>query len=55
MVSAGDPTNGQLPVFYLPGRDAALGVVFAVLLGLVTGFLPALSAMRLRIAEALRR
>jgi putative ABC transport system permease protein len=55
MVSAGDPTNGQLPVFYLPGRDAALGVVFAVLLGLVTGFLPALQAMRLRIAEALRR
>lgn len=55
LVSAGDPTNGQLPVFYLPGRDAVLGVVFAVLLGLVTGFLPALSAMRLRIAEALRR
>jgi putative ABC transport system permease protein len=55
MVSAGDPTNGQLPVFYLPGRDAALGVVFAVLLGLVTGFLPAMQAMRLRIAEALRR
>lgn len=55
MVSAGDPTGGQLPVFFLPGRDAILGVVFAVLLGLVTGFLPALSAMRLRIAEALRR
>jgi putative ABC transport system permease protein len=47
--------SGQLPVFYLPGRDAVLGVVFAVLLGLVTGFLPALQAMRLRIAEALRR
>ncbi|HEX3131300.1 MAG TPA: FtsX-like permease family protein [Thermoanaerobaculia bacterium] len=51
----GDPTSGQLPVFYLPGRDAALGAVFAILLGLVTGFLPALQAMRLRIAEALRR
>jgi putative ABC transport system permease protein len=47
--------SGQLPVFYLPGRDAVLGVVFAILLGLVTGFLPALQAMRLRIAEALRR
>jgi len=55
LVSMGDPTNGQLPVFFLPGRDAVLGVVFAVLLGLVTGFLPAVSAMRLRIAEALRR
>ena len=51
----GDPTNGQLPVFYLPGQDLVLGVVFALLLGLVTGFLPALQAMRLRIAEALRR
>jgi putative ABC transport system permease protein len=47
--------SGQLPVFYLPGRDAVLGVVFTVLLGLVTGFLPAMQAMRLRIAEALRR
>lgn len=51
----GDPTKGQLPVFYLPGRDLILGVVFAVLMGIVTGFLPALQAMRLRIAEALRR
>ena len=51
----GDPTKGQLPVFYLPGKDLILGVVFAVLMGIVTGFLPALQAMRLRIAEALRR
>ncbi len=51
----GDPTSGQLPVFYLPGKDAILGVVLAVLLGLITGFLPAMQAMRLRIADALRR
>lgn len=55
LISLGDPTNGQLPVFYLPGKDMVLGVVFAILLGFVTGFLPALQAMRLRIAEALRR
>lgn len=54
-IAAGDPTKGQLPIFYLPGRDAILGVVLAVLLGIVTGFLPAMQAMRLRIAEALRR
>ncbi len=51
----GDPTKGQLPVFFLRGQDLILGAVFALLLGLVTGFLPALQAMRLRIAEALRR
>lgn len=51
----GDPTKGQLPVFYMPGRDLILGAVLAILMGIVTGFLPALQAMRLRIAEALRR
>ncbi|HYN21590.1 MAG TPA: FtsX-like permease family protein [Thermoanaerobaculia bacterium] len=51
----GDPTKGQLPVFYLPGPDLALGVGLAILLGLVTGAFPAWQAMRLRIADALRR
>ncbi len=54
-IAGGDPTGGFLPVFYLPGRDLALGVLFVLSLGLVTGFLPALTAMRLRIVEALRR
>lgn len=54
-IQAGDPTNGALPVFYLPGRDLTLGIVLTVLLGLVTGFLPAMQAMRLRIVDALRR
>lgn len=54
-IASGDPTGGFLPVFFLPGRDLALGVVFVALLGLVTGFVPALTAMRLRIVEALRR
>lgn len=52
---AGDPTNGMLPVFYLPdaGLLAALGLSVAV--GLFAGFAPALSAMRLEVATALRR
>jgi putative ABC transport system permease protein len=51
----GDPTNGQLPVFYFPPADVALGVGLTLFLGLVTGLLPALQAMRLRIVDALRR
>lgn len=52
---AGDPTGGMLPVFYLPdaGLLAALGLSVAV--GLFAGFAPALSAMRLDVATALRR
>jgi len=55
LVGAGDPTGGFLPVFYLPGRDLALGVACVLALGLVTGLLPALAARRLRIVDALRR
>jgi putative ABC transport system permease protein len=51
----GDPTHQFLPVFFLPGRDVALGVLFALLLGLVTGVIPAVQAMRLKIVDALRR
>jgi putative ABC transport system permease protein len=54
-VSTGDPTGGFLPVFFIPRPDAVWGVVFVLALGLVTGFLPALHAMRLRIVDALRR
>jgi putative ABC transport system permease protein len=54
-IQRGDPTHGALPVFFLPGRDLALGVALALLLGLATGLLPAIQAMRLRIVDALRR
>jgi putative ABC transport system permease protein len=54
-VSAGDPTGGALPVFFFAPSAMALAVVFVILLGLVTGALPALQAMRLNAVEALRR
>ena len=54
-IAAGDPTGGFLPIFYFPSRDAAVGAMLVVLLGLVAGILPALQAMRLRIVDALRR
>jgi putative ABC transport system permease protein len=55
MVSAGDPTNGALPVFFFPPDDILIGIVLALTLGLVTGLLPGLQAMRLNTVEALRR
>jgi putative ABC transport system permease protein len=55
LVSAGDPTGGSLPVFYIPARDLAAGVVLILLMALIAGILPALQARRLRIADALRR
>ena len=43
------------PVFFIPARDAVMGVAFTALLGFVAGILPAVQAMRLRLADALRR
>jgi putative ABC transport system permease protein len=54
-VQGGDPTNGMLPIFVLPTRDIAIGVVLMLLMGLLAGVLPASAAMRLKITDALRR
>ena len=55
LVSAGDPTGGSLPVFYIPPRDLAAGFALIIVMALVAGIMPALQARRLRIADALRR
>jgi len=55
MVSAGDPTNGMLPVFYIPTRDLLAGLALILATAFIAGILPALQAQRLRIADALRR
>ena len=55
MISRGDPTHGLLPLFSFPTRDLLTGFGISVALGLVTGIFPALQAMRLRVADALRR
>jgi putative ABC transport system permease protein len=51
----GAAVSSMLPMFYFPARDLAFGAVIAIALGIVTGIFPALAAMRLRVAEALRR
>ena len=55
LTSGGDPTHGMLPMFFFPRREIFVGLGYAVILGLATGLLPALTAMRLRVADALRR
>jgi putative ABC transport system permease protein len=55
LISGGDPTGGMLPNFFFPTADIAAGFAISVLLGFATGVFPAVQAMRLRVADALRR
>lgn len=55
LTARGDPTGGMLPMFFFQSRDLLTGIGGCLALGLITGFFPALQAMRLRVAEALRR
>jgi putative ABC transport system permease protein len=54
-VSQGSFNNVFLPVFIMTGRDVAIGLVLCCALGTLSGILPAATAMRLRITDALRR
>jgi len=49
-----DLTQGLI-LLYLPGSAVAAGVAFALGTGLLAGLLPAVSAMRLSVVDALRR
>jgi len=51
----GDPTGGLLPIFYLPPVWMLYGFAGALVIGSLAGIIPAVSAMRLRVVEALRR
>lgn len=55
LTSGGDPTGGLLPLFFFPTHDLVIGFAISVLLGVFAGILPALQAMKLRVADALRR
>jgi putative ABC transport system permease protein len=55
LISRGDPTGSLLPTFHLPPRDLVIGCGFFVALGVVAGVLPAIQAVRLRVADSLRR
>ena len=55
LVRSGGFNSAFLPVFVLRGRDIAIGIVLCGLLGTLAGVLPAATAVRLRITDALRR
>ena len=55
VTSFGSPVPNMLPIFYLPSRYVVIGAVLVFGLGLVAGIVPAVQAMRLQIAVALRR
>jgi putative ABC transport system permease protein len=52
---AGDFVRAFLPTFFMPARDLIVGGALVVLLGLIAGAVPAWTAGRLRIVDALRR
>jgi putative ABC transport system permease protein len=55
LISRGDPTGGLLPLYFFPTDDLLTGVGISLALGAATGIMPALQAMRLRVADALRK
>ncbi len=54
-IAQGDPTGGAFPIFFFPTPDILVGVLLAITLGVAAGLLPAAQALRLQVAEALRR
>ncbi len=51
----GDPTKGLLPNFNFSTFNIVVGLVVIFLIGVISGLVPALNAMRLRVVDALRR
>jgi len=51
----GDPTGGVLQSFILTNPAILAGIAAAIAVGFLSGILPATSAMRLRVVDALRR
>jgi len=54
MTLSGNPTHGVLAIFYLPNLAIVLGIITTFAVGIVAGIIPAVSAMRLRVVDALR-
>ena len=55
ITARGSPVPSMLPIFYLPVDYLFIGLGLVLALGLIAGMIPALQAMRLQIAVALRK
>jgi putative ABC transport system permease protein len=55
MTLGGSPAPAILPIFFLPPRYLLIGGGLVIALGVLAGIVPALQAMKLQIAAALRR
>lgn len=51
----GSPVPSMLPLFYLPMGQAGYGVIVALVIGGLAGLIPAITASRLRVVDALRK
>jgi putative ABC transport system permease protein len=51
----GSPVPSALPLFYLPMGQAGYGVIVALVIGGLAGLIPAITASRLRVVDALRK
>jgi putative ABC transport system permease protein len=51
----GSPIPSALPLFYLPIGQAGYGVIVALVIGGLAGLIPAITASRLRVVDALRK
>lgn len=54
-IGLSNPVPQMFPTLNLPNRDLLLGVILIFALGVVAGLVPAIQAMRLQIAVALRK
>ncbi len=55
LILLGDPTHGLLPIYQMPTSVIPVGLGVALLVGIVSGIIPAIGAMQLRVVDALRR
>lgn len=51
----GDPTGGMLPLFYLSPMNIITGMLLTLFIGALSGAIPAINSMNLKIVDALRR
>lgn len=51
----GDPTGGFLPIFYLSTERILAGLALAGIVGILSGMIPSILAMKLRIVDAIRK